>query len=208
MAKEGMIARSKKDYGAAIGYYKNFLKILAEVKNCDMSSLSPKSFNYKEDSAELLLISQVYWDLAKIYDRLENNTEFIHYLKQFTLFTIGYPYQAINAELLRVYIVKSQALHKSHFEEAYKKIFVTKKNCYIATHCFGEDHSIVNDLREFKKILLRRQLGENFVVLYYKISPTFVSFFENHKSYNFVFTELFAKPLLFIITNIIRPFIR
>ena len=61
---------SKKDnIPQAVQHYLNYLTALAHYYSVDEKELHPKMFNREKELTELLLISQVYWDLAKAYDR-------------------------------------------------------------------------------------------------------------------------------------------
>ena len=64
-------------------------------------------FDAKRQVTELLLISHVYWELARINEmppKLQKN--FSRSLNQFVKFTINQPYQVLNSEMLRKYIKK------------------------------------------------------------------------------------------------------
>lgn len=103
IAKEGKAAVDRRDYRMMIYKYTEYLKILADTfEVATVYELKPTFFNAKSDVAELLLISQIYWKLAKVYDgssKAKDKQELC--LKQFIRFTIGMQYQGLNTEIIR-----------------------------------------------------------------------------------------------------------
>src|SRR6056300_1192111 len=103
--KAGMDLSAKENYKDAVQNYKSYLTILANYFKTEERLLNPKLFDQKKDLTELLLISQVYWDLAKIYDRNPNLfKDCERYLNQFIKFSTGYKFQYVNSEIKRKYI--------------------------------------------------------------------------------------------------------
>ena len=100
LAKAGVDSFKKKDYKSALTYYHTYLDALEKNKGGD---LSPKSFDPKHDAAEMLMLTGVYWDLCKIYDKLsaKNNAKLKLYLAKFVLFSKGMTYQRLSQEMLR-----------------------------------------------------------------------------------------------------------
>lgn len=200
---------SQKDRIAdAVGYYHQYLNIIAEFHGVKEEKIRPTHFQADKELAELLLISQVYWDLAKAYDR---NTKLVakceHSLKQFTLFTAGFKYQYLNSEMIRKYIKKKIAYHPELFKKAHQDIKIQSKKCYIATYCFGEEHYQTETLRCFKPILLKSKIGNMFVDKYYQYSPRFLTFLDSYPTLGEFISKNVFKPILTVLAFFLRKFI-
>ncbi|MBF0361886.1 MAG: hypothetical protein HQK49_12790 [Oligoflexia bacterium] len=199
--KQAHEMKYKGDFLNAIKYYNIYLNLIAEVKDIELVNLSPKHFDIKRELTELLLISHIYWEQVKILDRSPNlEKEFRRCLEKFLEFTVGLDYQIVNAEMLRKFIRKDKNIHKLEFKEAYKRIYIDSKKCYVATHCFGNDHVITNELRCFKEFLLDHYFkhGHLFVKNYYFVSLPLIKFCEKHLLLSFILTNLIFRPLLVI----------
>lgn len=203
--KKGQLHVKEEKYSLATEAYLTYLTILGNYFNVPESKISPQFFDAKKDLTELLLISHVYWDLAKVYDMTAGQEKRAqHCLEQFIKFTIGYKYQHINAQIVRKFLKKGKSHNSKIFEDAYKRIQVSSKKCYIATHCFGENHPTTNDLRKFKQQLVKSSLGLDFIDVYYQFSPEICDYLERNPKLNYCFTRLIARPVLSISTPIIR----
>ena len=62
----------KNDIANAVKAYLKYLKSLSMYFEVDERDLNPKIFQRENNIHEIMLISQVYWDLAKAYDRSPN----------------------------------------------------------------------------------------------------------------------------------------
>jgi hypothetical protein len=199
IARQGREAFSQKDYLGAAAKYNEYLNILSELNDLDnIYSLSPIMFDNKKEITELLLISHIYWDIARINEmtpKLQNN--FLKALSQFVKFTINQPYQVLNAEMLRKYIKKNKKTSKqiTSLNETYQQIFVQSSKCFIATMCFGHTHQDTVTLRRFKQLILKRPLGLSFVRFYYKNSSKLVLVCEQNKVFKILIVGL-CKPIL------------
>ncbi|MCB9060575.1 MAG: hypothetical protein H6622_03525 [Halobacteriovoraceae bacterium] len=210
MLKQAREYYQQDNVALAVKHYLIYLNSLARFHNTSEEKLRPKHFDLQKDVPELLMISQVYWDLSKAYDRNPRlHNESARCLEQFVTFTIGFKYQYINYQMLSKFVKKGQAYNQKAFKDALEKIRVNSKACYIATLCFGENHPHTNTLRKFKLSLLKRQSGKYFVDLYYIYSPHLVKFLLRHNALNFFITNLIIRPTLslfsFIIEKIIMP---
>lgn len=203
--RKGQESFQNKEVSKAVQYYASYLKALADYFGVPENHLDPKFFDLQKDKAELLLISQVYWDLAKSYDRspgLQN--EAIRCLNQFVKFTIGFKHQHINAQMLKKYVRHGSAVNQQAFKNALSKIQVDSKNCYVATFAFGDNHHITNELRSFKtNTLANSRLGLVFIDHYYAISPKLVSFLEEHKKSGTIINQLVLRPIIILFTKLI-----
>lgn len=202
IARQGREAFLSKDYVTAAKKYNEYLGILAESKDLnDIFKLTPAMFDPKKNLTEMLLISHVYWELARINEmtpKLQKN--FFQALNQFVKFTINQPYQVLNSEMLRKYIKKNKKTSPQigQLNQALSQIHVQSKKCFIATECFGTTHPVTINLRSFKKELLRWPGGHKTVELYYRISSTIV----DHKQAN----KLYAKIFLLSVKYPLRLF--
>lgn len=191
----------------AVDSYNKYLGILALFFDTTEDRLTPTLFDSKKDMTELLLISHAYWDLAKAYDRSPNlQRECFRCLEQFTKFSIGFNYQHVNAQIIRKFNNKKQAHNLKAFEAAYQKIQISSKRCYVATMCFGFDHSKTEELRHFKLKIAQHELGLDFIDLYYRLSPVLVNFLETKPMTKFFF-NLITKPTLSTFIFLIRPYV-
>ena len=173
---------------------------LAQYHNVEEPKLNPKFFDKEKELAELLLISHVYWDLAKAYDRSPNlHSESVRCLDQFVKFTSGYKYQYVNARMLRNYIRKRMAHNINAFKQAYDRIQVESKGCFIASDIYGFHHKKTSTLRELKIKLVKTSFGKNFIEIYYnKLCPIYFYFFELNPSLH---SKLIKKPIKIILNT-------
>jgi hypothetical protein len=193
----------------AVDSYTKYLGILALYFDTTEDKLTPSLFDPEKDVTELLLISHAYWDLSKAFDRSPNlQRECLRCLEQFIKFSIGFKYQHVNAQIIRKFNNKKQAHNPKAFESAYQRIQISTKKCYIATMCLGEDSPHTETLREFKIMIAPYELGRDFIDFYYRFSPQIVSFFEKRVVLKNVCETLLIRPLLKMISFIIRPYVQ
>lgn len=206
IAKKGRDYFLNKDYLNAIKKYTEYLGILAEINELeDIYNLTPKQFDSRKQVTELLLISHVFWEMARTYEMMPKfQSTFEKCLNQFVKFTANQPYQVFNAEMLRKYIKKNKFKSKqiNHLNKAYSQIYVQSKKCFIATYCFGDQHPITNDLRKFKLILTKSDLGISFIKWYYVISPKIIFLAQKYKPIDYTI-QFFVKPTLRFIAKVI-----
>ena len=152
----------------AVELYGQYLNALALFFKTDEQKLSPKLFDQEKDLAELFLISHVYWDLAKAYDRSPNlHIESIRCLDQFVNFTIGFKYQYANARTIKAFIRKRSAHNPAAFKQAFERIQVESKGCFISTELYGNYHPVTVSLRDYKVWSQQNFLGLSFIKFYY-----------------------------------------
>jgi hypothetical protein len=182
----------------AVEKYTQYLAILATYYKSEEKSLSPKLFDQKKDLTEMLLISNVYWDLAKAYDRSPKlRAESIRCLQQFVKFTLGFKYQHANAQMLKKYVRSRKAHNKKAFQQALDKINVESKSCYIATHAYpNNEFEVLTTLRDFKFALMNFNLGKKFVSFYYDVSPSIVQLLRSSKVADVILGNLIFKPII------------
>jgi len=210
VAKIGREAFLARDFVTATRKYNEYLGIIADIQEkSSIFHLAPEKFDKTREVTEMLFISQIYWELARVYEMTPKLQEGFHKsLDQFVRFTINQPYQVLNAEMLRKYIKKNKYRSKQivALEKAYAKIFVQSKKCFIATHTFGENHPITNELRHFKAWLLSKKYGQHLVASYYRFSSPLVDFLDQSPKFS-LFFKFVTAPLLFTFSKLIKPFI-
>lgn len=188
----------KEEIGKSVELYLQYLKYVSDFYKTEEKKLKPSMFDQKKDLAELLLISHVYWDVARAYDRSPRlESELKRCLQQFLLFSIGYKYQYLNSEMMRRSIRKKMFHNQTLFEEAHKQLRIHAKSCYIATYIYADDTTEIQKFRDFRdRNLLTNAPGRFFVACYYEVSPRFLVFLQKMPSVFVTKTNTFLKKVL------------
>ncbi len=173
-ARTGIEAFKKRQIGEAVNAFHHYIQILEELKGVEEGKLSPANFDVKKDHQELLMISGIYWDLVKLYDRTKSKAkkkEFLHYMEKYIQFSKGMPFQPLCAESLRKYISSDKPVHRGDFTSAYRVLSVSR--CFVATALLDVTHSTtLPRLQEFRDQTLKRStFGRSMVTWYYRMSP-------------------------------------
>lgn len=208
IAKIGKAALNNRDYATAISRFVEYMKIMADVKEVgDYFELRPTHFEPKKEITEMLMISHVFFEMARIYDGSPKFTqETQKCLSQFVSFSSNQPYQIVNSEMLRKYIKRTAFKNFDMFQNAHTQIYVESKKCYVVTFCYGDTHQVTDDFRLLKDILLDFKLGQELVRHYYLYSSVAVVKWEKcwwMKS----FSKIIMRPLLLLLSKIILPVI-
>ena len=98
LASKGVDQYSEKHCAEAAQSFRAYIKILEDIKGVPSGGLSPGHFDKKTDIAEMMLISGIYWDLVKLFDRTksaERYGDFKSYLSKYIQFSKGMPYQTM-----------------------------------------------------------------------------------------------------------------
>ncbi|MCR9203895.1 MAG: hypothetical protein NXH75_04915 [Halobacteriovoraceae bacterium] len=195
--------RKAQEYSAAdeipkaVEHYSQYLNALALFNHVDESKLDPKMFDQEKDLAELFLISHAYWDLAKAYDRSPNlHLESIRCLDQFVKFTIGYKYQYVNSRTIKAFIKKRLAHNPKAFKEAFERIHIESKGCFIAGDIYGPHDPRLGELRAFKNDLVKTTLGFAFVDFYYNHLCPFYFRIKKAPGVTYLFSKLVNLSVL------------
>ncbi|MBN21369.1 MAG: hypothetical protein CL678_08795 [Bdellovibrionaceae bacterium] len=174
LAKDGIRHFESKNFPKATECFLTYLRILEDWKKSGKGGLHPSLFDLQKDGPELLLISGVYWDLTKLYDRTnspERYKDFKHFLNQYLIFSKGMSYESLSMETLRKYIMVDKPVHRKDFKEAYKKM--GGKQCFVVTSL--SDHtaqSTLPTLRSFRDEVLEESfVGQLFIDWYYANGP-------------------------------------
>jgi hypothetical protein len=206
VARYGKESLDAGDYGNALKKFIDYLNIMAEVKEVQgIYELSVQHFDPKKEITEMLMISHLYFEMARMYDAVPKfHDEARKCLDQFVAFTANQPYQVVNSEMVRKHLKKSIFKNPEIFRNAYQQIYVQSKKCYVVTYCYGETHSITQDCRELKELFLETTLGMKLVNYYYRFSSVAVpvcekSFFLRN------LTKAILKPALLLFSKTLLP---
>lgn len=175
LAQSGVRAFSNHKITEAVKNFHSYLRILEDWKGVPEGKLTPAHFDVDKDVPELLLISGVYWDLAKLYDRTQSadkQREFLHYLEKYVLFSNGMKFQHVCLETMRKYIANDKPVHKAEFKNAYKNLGGNSA-CFVATSLMDVcDVDTLPRLRRFRdERLSASRGGRAFVRWYYRNGP-------------------------------------
>jgi hypothetical protein len=196
----------KKDVANAVKAYIKYIDALLKYFDVTETNLRPSLFEKDQNIHEIMLISQVYWDLAKAYDRSDKlQGECERCLDKFVEFSTGFKFQYLNSEILRKYLKKGAARNTKEFEKAFKKINLSSNKCYIATYCFGEDSREVYTLRRFKQKIQKTTIGYQFIKIYYTFSPRLVLLSSKSIVLNTAI-KTFFRPFLSVFSRLIEFF--
>lgn len=208
VARFGKESLDAGDYANALKKFTEYLSIVAEAKEAkDLYNIKISSFDPKKEITEMLMISHIYFELARLYDAVPKfQDEFKKCLEQFVHFSVNQPYQVVNSEMARKYIKKSVFKNPMDFQNAYNQIYVQSKKCYVVTFCFGDEHPVTHEYRLFKEWLLDFSWGQDLVRYYYQFSSTAVEKY-GHSAIAKVFGQFVARPLLVLFQKILLPFI-
>lgn len=206
IAKYGKESLDAGDYGNAIRKFVDYLTILAEVKGIqDIYQLRISMFDPKKDLTEMLMVSHIYFEMARLYDAVPKfHGDAQKCLEQFVHFSANQPYQVVNSEMVRKYLKKSVFKNPEIFRTAYQQIYVQSKKCYIVTFCYGDEHPITRDCRRLKDWLLDFRIGQELVRHYYCFSSEMVPKCETNPFLRTI-TRLIIRPALLLFSKTILP---
>lgn len=196
------------DYGSTIQRFLEYMATMAQTKNCkDLYHLKVSHFDPKKDITEMLMMSHVFFEMARIYDASPKFVgESTKCLEQFVHFSANQPYQVVNSELVRKHLNKGQLKNPQNFRNAYQQIYVQSRKCYVVTFCYGDDHPVTHDYRKVKDWLLQSDWGREFVRCYYAISSVVVPKWEHNPWMRALGTYL-VRPCLLLFSKTVLPLI-
>lgn len=177
LARKAVLDYRQRKFKDAATAFHNYLRILEEWKGVQEHGLTPAHFDNTEEP-ELLLVSGVYWDLAKLYDRTvsaDKKRECILYLKKFVQFSKGTPHEAMAAETMRKYIANEKPKYRQDFKNAYKAL--GGSDCFVMG-ALGDliEADSIEGLRRFRDQVLEPMPGGRWVVSkYYEVGPVLAS---------------------------------
>jgi hypothetical protein len=146
-------------------------------KKCGRDGLTLDLFDKDKDLYEIVLLSGIYWDIAKLYDkakRLDQKKELALALQKYVTFSKGMPFQPLSGEALRRYLGSGKCKHRVEFKAAYTAL--TGEKCFVATSLLDvTDPMTIVRLRNFRDGTLRKSsVGRFLVAVYYRNSPRLV----------------------------------
>lgn len=208
ITKHGKESLDAGDYAGALSKFVEYMDIMAEVKRVkDFYSLRINHFDPNKDVTEMLMISHLYFEMARIYDAVPKYQEDSKKcLEQFVHFSANQPYQVVNSELIRKYLKKSVFKHPEAFRDAYQQIYVQSKNCYVVTFCYGTEHTLTNQFRDFKDWMLDYTWGQQLVRVYYQYSSVAVKRWEKNPVMHLI-AMIFIRPILLVFSKTLLPLI-
>jgi hypothetical protein len=174
LVRNGALAFKQGKIREATTNYFQYIDLLERTKGLKQGGLEPKHFDDKKDIAELLLLSGVFWDLARIHDKIskKNTVRLDFYLDRFVVFSKGLTFERVSAELLRKFLVNGMPNHRKKFKDAHIRLGGNK--CFMVTaveeHCEVQTLPALRNYRD--QILVHRFWGRLFVAVYYRVGPT------------------------------------
>lgn len=179
LVRNGHALMKNKLFSEAAISYEKYLRLVEVVFNCGPGQLTPEMLKESAKTAELTVITGVYWDLVRIYDASDKyggRQKFA--AKQLAKFIT---YTPIYADLVK----KAQIFMKSSRHPDVIKSFLIaskaqKSRCFIATAAFESPQATeVVQLQRFRDDFLKTNLtGRKFVYFYYKVSPKIACFLD------------------------------
>ena len=208
IAKYGKEALDSGDYATALRKFTEYLSIMAEIKEIkDIYNLKVQMFDSKKDVTEMLMISHILFEMARLYDAVPKFKDDVQKcLDLFVHFSANQPYQVINSEMVRKSLKRSSFKNPDIFRDSFQQIHVQSKKCYIVTFCYGDSHQITQDYREFKDWLLSHSFGQILVQRYYQFSSVAVQKYDGNVFFRYL-SKVFIKPALHLFSKTLLPVI-
>ncbi len=174
IARQGVRHYQEHKLGDAVKSFYTYLRVLEDFKSVPENGLTPALFDKQKEMSEILVVSGVFWDLAKLYDRTDSGSkqrEFLGYLEKYVLFSKGLPHQHVAAETLRRYISRGKPKHRQAFVDSYRAL--TGRKCFIATSLMDvSEPETLDRLMAFRdERLMKSVSGRSFVRAYYQTAP-------------------------------------
>jgi hypothetical protein len=188
LVKQGNALMNGKLLNEAAVSYEKYLRMLELIFDCKTGQLSPESLKESAKTAELTIITGVYWDLLRIYDSSDQFADRQrHAASQLAKFINYTPVYSDIMKKANVFVksARNPEVVRYFMGQAKKK----RTRCFIATSAFETPNSLeVQYLRVFRDATLKNSYwGRKFVYLYYKTSPTIADFLDN---------QFWLKPLV------------
>lgn len=194
--KAGKEAMKVGDASKASQMYKVYIDEMCNKFETNLEQIDKHHFPDTTPESELIVLSQVCYDLARISDlskHEESNEKVSLYLGVFERLSINSRYQALNTQILRRHLSRTRFKNKKIFEECLKRINQKSSFCFIASYAFTSDSFITNHYR-----LIKRFLPSNFIDNYYLYSPKIIKILRTKPILNFFSKNFFFRPLLFL----------
>jgi len=198
-------AKNSKNPAQTIQHYLSYLKIIELVLEIEAGALEPGHFRTIKGEKEKNIVSSVYFEMMKLYDKSGSSSgKLAEVLQKMELFLPDCRDGKNLAKLISKYVKLKECRNKKEINVLIRKL---RKNlgikgggggCYIATSVYGSyEHKNVLILREFRdEVLTQNILGRLFISMYYYLSPKFVKVFGTNKIFKIFwikFFEVFIK---------------
>jgi hypothetical protein len=172
VARMGVDSLVKEAFGEATKSFLTYLRLLELSKRVEPKRLHPSLFDTKQELPELVLLTGIYWDLARTFDRMKSNKrqkEHLHYLEQFVVFAKSASFKPLCAETLRKYLAADKAVHRSDFKAAYKQL--GGNTCFIVSSLLDlTDPEVLPILSRFRDETLQSHSWGRWAVRHYEAS--------------------------------------
>jgi hypothetical protein len=174
IAKEGIRLYQAGSLIDGMRKYQQYILILEMWKKCGRDGLTLEVFDKTKDLYEIVLLSGIYWDIAKLYDRArraDQKQELALALQKYVTFSKSMPFQPLAGEALRRYLSSGKCKHRVEFKAAYSAL--TGEKCFVATSLLDvTDPMTIVRLRNFRDGKLRRsRAGLAAIRAYYRFGP-------------------------------------
>jgi hypothetical protein len=175
IAREGTKHYQNNRIAEAVKSFHLYIKLLEDWKQVRTGQMGPHNFDKVMELPEIILLSGVYWDLAKIYDGSKDpkiSPQITIYLDKYILFSKGFSHEPLCAESMRKYINKNKPRHIALFKAAYKRY--GRSECFVVTSLLDvTEPGTLDTFRSFRdQVLVRNLLGKGFTAFYYQIGPS------------------------------------
>lgn len=200
--RQGHSQMANKLYSEAAISYEKYLKLVEMVFECPKGQLTPQMLKEGAKTAELTVISGVYWDLVRVYDTSDQyGDRQKHAAKQLGAFV---PFTPIFPDIVKkALIFQRQARHPEVVKQFLTAANAKRSRCFIATSAFNSpiQHEVLV-LRQFRDHKLRHiPWGRKFIKVYYAHSPAFACFLDKH-----AYAKPFVRALLRLVIKCVTRF--
>lgn len=185
----------------------HLMKFIMYFKHCEENLMKLSHYNHNEFKSVIPIITDVIIsDFKKHYNVIpKSSDEYQRFLfsrqemfdkgKRFNLHLTVTDFDLIMDALdleYRKYIGNEQVERPRPSVNSQPQ---KKEGCYVATMVYGDyNHPNVLELRNFRDNFLRKTVvGNEFIKVYYRLSPIFVEKFENNKSLNRIIKGILDK---------------
>lgn len=187
----------------ALKGFREYVGILETRYSVSPGGLRPSLFQTEKEEGEILLLAGIYWDMAKVYDRMKSReSDMKMALNKFIEFSIDRKHLIVASEAMRRYIGSGKCIHEADFNAAHRLLRSRLTKCFIASAVFGPQSSEVATLRAFRdQVLLKNGAGRACTQAYYRISPPIAVMLVRAP-----FAQSLARKVLVPITKAIASF--
>lgn len=202
LVRQGHTQMANKLYSEAAISYEKYLKLVEMVFDCPKGQLTPQMLKEAAKTAELTVISGVYWDLVRVYDTSDQyGDRQKHAAKQLGAFV---PFTPIFPDIVKkALIFQRQARHPEVVKQFLVSANAKRSRCFVATSAFNSpiQHEVLI-LRQFRDHKLRQTpWGRKFIKVYYAYSPALACFLDKH-----AYAKPFVRAILRLVIKCVTRF--